>query len=206
MASKVKVKICGLTHQSELMIVNKLLPDYVGFVFADSSRRVTVAEASQLSRTLDPRIKKVGVFVNAPPEFVRVAAAECNLDILQFHGDEPNDYWREFKQPVWKALSMRGQDDLALVSSFVGIEAILLDSPTGGSGKSFDWSLVQNLNTKRPLILAGGLRPENVGEGIKLVKPWAVDVSSGVETNGKKDFDKIKQFIENVRGLCDDSD
>ncbi len=198
---EIKVKICGLTRKKDIDLVNKLLPDYVGFVFAESRRKVRLEEAKKMALDLNPAIKKVGVFADAPREFVSTAASECSLDILQFHGAEANGYWQGFAQPVWKALSVNNRNDLAHAGLFSGIDGLLLDSSGGGSGKAFDWNLARGLNVPYPLILAGGLNPENVARAIGIVRPHAVDVSSGVETGGVKDFLKIKQFIENVRGL-----
>lgn len=198
--SRVKVKICGLSRKQDVDFVNQLLPDYAGFVFAESRRRVSVAEAERMAQDLAPAMKKVGVFVNAPPSFVQDAAVRCNLDILQFHGRETSAYWQSFSKPIWKALRIRDQSALIQASDFNGIEALLLDSERGGSGRTFDWRLVKGLELPYPLILAGGLNPDNVLQAIAAVRPFAVDVSSGVETDGIKDFHKIQLFIEKVRG------
>ena len=202
----VRVKVCGLTRKTDIDFVNELKPDYVGFVFAPSKRQVKPKQARQMILDLEPSIKKVGIFVDAPKEFVKDVSEECSLDILQFHGNETNEYWQGLAKPVWKALRIRSKEDLALVNSFKNIDAILLDSPTAGSGKTFDWSVGSGLKSFHPLVLAGGLNAENVTEAIAIFKPFAVDVSSGVETDGLKDYIKIKQFIENVRRFCEYDD
>lgn len=199
MDSRVKVKICGLVRKQDIDFVNKTAPDYAGFVFAESRRQVKPDEVKRMVCDLAPGIQTVGVFVNAPRELVVETVRECRLDIIQLHGSELNAYWEGFTAPVWKALPIRSRQDLEQVKGLRNIAGLLLDSSSGGSGTAFDWSLVQDLHFPFPVILAGGLNPGNVVRAIKQVKPFAVDVSSGVETDGVKDFLKIKQFIEKVR-------
>jgi len=207
-----KIKICGITRFEDVDCVNKFLPDYVGFVFAPSKRQVHLSQAKKLIEALDKSIKTVGVFVNEDCAKVKYIAKTLKLDILQFHANEDERYIKDFKQlNVWKSISigvakktniMENQKKIDTVSGYP-ISAILVDSSikgiSGGSGKSFDWSFFKNLNVNKPIVLAGGLILENITQAIKMVNPYCVDVSSGVETNGIKDYEKIKKFINKVR-------
>ena len=206
-----QIKICGLKRIEDVDYVNELLPDYIGFVFAKSRRQVDLKLAKTLSERLNPKIKKVGVFVNEDIDNVKAATNGASLDILQFHGDEDGKYLSNFKDfIVWKSKSI----DISLEkisNEFIAdlneynIDAVVLDSSVrgkvGGTGKSFNWELAAEINLTSKLILAGGLSIDNVCEAINIVKPYAVDISSGVETNGVKDFNKIKKFIEKVRNI-----
>ena len=204
-----KIKICGLKRQGDIEYVNELLPDYIGFVFARSSRQVDSNLAKQLGKGLDRRIKKVGVFVNENIELVKKIAQDAELDVLQFHGDEDQVYLSNFKDfIIWKSKSIEisiktaDQDIMEKINGYP-IDGVVLDSSikgsTGGIGQSFNWNLLQSLNIEKKLILAGGLSVDNVRKAIDIAKPYAVDISSGVETEGVKDFNKIKKFIEKVR-------
>ena len=209
-----KIKICGVTRFEDIDYVNKLLPDYVGFVFAPSKRQVHLSQAKKLIEALDKSIKTVGVFVNEDCAKVKYIAKTLKLDILQFHANEDEIYIKNFKQlNVWKSISisvtkrtniMENQKKIDTVSVYP-ISAILVDSCikgiNGGSGKSFDWSIFKNLNINKPIVLAGGLSLENITQAIMMVNPYCVDVSSGVETNGFKDYEKMKKFINKVRLL-----
>lgn len=197
----VKVKICGLRRMEDIEYVNRILPDYVGFVFASSKRRVDVNYAKQLIKGLDKNIKTVGVFVNEAVDVVKRSAETLNLDVLQFHGQETPEYIENFKGfTVWKGVGINGTKDLYRLNSY-DVDALLLDNGPGGTGKSFNWDILSGLKLEKPIILAGGLNPSNVMMALNKVKPYAVDVSSGVETDGFKDFSKIKEFIGKVRGL-----
>lgn len=197
------VKICGLKHNSDIEHVNTLLPDFVGFIFAKNSKRyVTPKEAAELKERLDKRIKAVGVFVDAELEFVAEIVSQGIIDIIQLHGKEDNSYIRSLREdmgilkPIIKAVSVSSIEDL---SSAMESEAdmILFDNGPGGTGKSFSWAQVAGFN--RPFILAGGLSADNVATAIKACKPFAVDTSTGVETEGRKDFNKIQEFITTAR-------
>ncbi|PAB59497.1 phosphoribosylanthranilate isomerase [Anaeromicrobium sediminis] len=198
-----KVKICGLKNEEDIIYANKLKPDYVGFVFVNSTRQVNKYRSKELIDGLDESIKKVGVFLNTPSNEVNEIAKYCNLDILQFHGDESSDYCDSFHYEVWKSFRVKDINSLNEVDKYQ-VKGILLDTFTkgqyGGSGKTFDWNLATNMRKSQFVILAGGLTTENVKKAIERVKPMVVDVSSGVEVNGVKDFEKMKKFIENVRG------
>jgi phosphoribosylanthranilate isomerase len=200
-----KVKICGLTREVDIEYVNELKPDYIGFVFAKSKRKISDEDALSLREKLDKNIKVVGVFVNESIEAVREIAEKVKLDVLQFHGEEGMDYISNFKDfEVWKAISVNCEEDFAKLDEFKKIR-ILLDSKVegmlGGTGQTFDWNLLKKYDFNNNIILAGGLNSENVELSTKFVQSYAVDVSSGVETDGVKDYNKIKKFIEKVRGL-----
>ncbi|WP_026881625.1 phosphoribosylanthranilate isomerase [Clostridium akagii] len=205
----VKIKICGLKRHEDIQYVNELLPDYIGFVFAKSKRQVDLAKAKILGSQLDKGIKKVGVFVNEDVKQVKKIAKEAYLDVLQFHGDEDESYLAQFNDfTIWKCksidISLKNIDEHVMDEiNIYPIEGIVLDSSrkgaSGGLGQSFNWNLLQRLNIEKKLILAGGLSSENVCEAIEIANPYAVDISSGVETDGVKDFNKIKKFIEKVR-------
>lgn len=199
-----KVKICGLTREVDIEYVNTLMPDYVGFVFASSKRQLSVVDASKLAKLLKPGIKKVGVFVDEEMAVVTETARICGLDVLQLHGSETPDYCRRLEgYEIWKAFRVAGEESIREIGEY-NVDGVLLDSFSssqhGGTGMTFDWNLAAAVAKERFTILAGGLGPENVKAAIDIVKPAVVDVSSGVETGGVKDYLKIKKFIENVRG------
>ncbi|HAA80684.1 MAG TPA: N-(5'-phosphoribosyl)anthranilate isomerase [Thermoanaerobacter sp.] len=201
----VKVKICGLRRKEDIEYANELKPDYVGFVFAKSKRQIEVEQALDLISLLDKEIKTVGVFVNEPVENALKIAQTLNLDVLQFHGDETQDYIDNFKNfTVWKAIRIKDKEDLEKTKQFK-VNSFVFDTLTkneyGGTGKTFNWKVLKGMELNVPIILAGGLNENNVEEAIRIVNPYAVDVSSGVETEGYKDFKKMKSFIEKVRGI-----
>lgn len=197
-----KVKICGITSDNDIDIVNALLPDYVGFIFCESKRQVPLSMAKALSYTLNSKIKKVGVFVNEKRDTIKKIVKECGLDIIQLHGDEkPMDCFFDGCS-VWKAIRIKDAIDLDKMR-FYTVDRFLLDTYTkdvyGGSGRTFDLSLIRLLKNKNEIMLSGGLTIRNVEAAVKTVNPYAVDVSSGVEIDGKKDFYLVKKFIEKVR-------
>lgn len=195
-----KVKICGLSRDIDIDYVNNLKPEYIGFVFAKSKRQVSLEQAKILAAKLSGSIKTVGVFVNENKEKVQLIAESLKLDVLQFHGDESVDYIKYFSNyECWKSIRVSGSDDLKKIQQYDRSTTILLDGKIPGSGIAFDWNIIKDLTLKRKLILAGGLSPDNISEAIMSVKPYAVDVSSGVETNGMKDIVKIEDFIRKVR-------
>lgn len=199
-----RVKICGLTREVDIEYANMLMPDYVGFVFASSKRKLSVAEAADLAKRLKPGIKKVGVFVDEEMAVVRETARICGLDVLQLHGGETPDYCRSLEgYEIWKAFRVADEKSIEDIGKY-DVDGVLLDSFSrdqhGGTGMTFDWNLAAAVAKERFTILAGGLGPENVKAAIEMVRPAVVDVSSGVETDGVKDYIKIKKFIENVRG------
>ncbi|KPU43597.1 N-(5'-phosphoribosyl)anthranilate isomerase [Oxobacter pfennigii] len=197
----VKVKICGLKRSEDIKYVNALKPDYAGFVFAKSKRQVTLSEAGELIANLNKGIKKVGVFVDEDIEKVKDASFALKLDIIQLHGNEPNEYIKKLNgYEVWKAVSIKSHEGIKRLKQY-NADAILLDQGGGGTGISFDWDIIKGISVNTPIILAGGLNSQNVEDAIKTVKPYAVDVSSGVETDGFKDCSKIYDFIKKARSL-----
>lgn len=199
---KTKIKICGLQSAEDIEMVNELMPEYAGFVFCESRRKVSKEKAEELIKSLDSKIKKVGVFLDQELEEVHNIAQDCSLDILQFHGSESQQYCNSFIQEIWKSFLVEDESSLEMLENY-STEGYLLDSfvkrVAGGSGKKFNWEILENKEIPRTFILAGGLNSENVQEGIRRTKPDIVDVSSGVETNGCKDYQKIKEFIRKVR-------
>jgi len=200
-----RIKICGLTRPEDISLISELGIDMAGFIFVPASPRYLIPEQAELLvRELPPQVKRVGVFVDEEPMAVRKTAKQLKLDILQFHGDEAPDYCRQFKIPFFKAFRVRGSLDLNSLRTYRA-KAILLDSfssgARGGTGKTFDWKLARAAMGKGiPIILAGGLTPENAAKAVRTVKPWGLDVSSGVESApGIKDHEKVRNFVKVVR-------
>lgn len=196
-----KIKFCGMMRPEDIAAANAVHPDYIGFVFAPKSRRaVTPRQAEALKSLLAPDIQAVGVFVNAPVEQVAALLAAGIIDIAQLHGQEDANYldrlYAQTGKPVIKAFRVDSAADLQRAAAYPA-DGLLLDSGAGGTGTVFDWSLLQNF--KKPYFLAGGLAPENVRDAIEKLHPYAVDVSSGIETNGRKDAQKMAAFAAAVR-------
>ncbi len=188
------VKICGITTSETAEAAAAAGADFIGFVFAASRRKITPESAKMIARSLSSSVKTVGVFVNETVEQMVNIAEYVGLDYLQLHGDEGEAVSKQLPRPVIKAFSVKDKSIKNIMN--YPCDYYLIDSPGGGTGKSFDWKLLDKFNLDASkLILAGGLNPENVQEAIRVVKPAGVDVSSGVETNGAKDIKKIKQFI-----------
>lgn len=199
-----KIKICGITRKEDIEYLNELMPDYAGFVFAKSKRKVTFEKALELIRLLDKNITPVGVFQNENVEVVVQFAKNLNLKIIQLHGDEDDAYIKKISGfKVWKACSVDVENGKINGNINCSSEGILMDSmkgnSAGGTGMCFNWDVIKSLDIDKKLILAGGLNPENIRDAIDIVKPYAVDVSSGVEENGFKDYEKIKKIIYKVR-------
>ena len=200
-----KIKICGLTREIDISYVNELEPEYVGFVFAKSKRELSWEMAEKLIKNLNRKIKTVGVFANEDVDKVKFIAEKLELDILQLHGNEDRDYIDKLSSfNIWKAISVKNIKDLDILKIYEK-ETVLLDSKLetmqGGTGIAFDWNMIKGLSVTRQLVLAGGLNESNVKEAIEVVKPYVVDVSSGVESLGFKNFSKIEQFIRKVRQI-----
>ncbi len=196
-----KVKICGLKSMEDISYANRLRPDYIGFVFLEGrARYVSPDLAANLRNSLDPSIPAVGVFVNEPVKQPASLFQKGIIQMVQLHGNEDAAYVKALKElcgcPVIKAFIIRSKEDVEKALSFP-CDYLLLDNGLG-TGKSFDWSLIQNI--QKPFFLAGGLTPENAADAAALVHPFALDVSSGVETDGRKDYQKIKAFISNTKG------
>lgn len=209
------IKICGIKSEEIALAAAEAGADFIGLVFASSPRQVTPAQAEKIVSALKKSrtsVKTVGVFVNTPAPTVRKIADTCRLDWVQLSGDEPWEYCLDLDRPVIKVIRVDRDDQprpvgkhLASGSKIMGEQKhmFLLDSSDsekyGGTGRTFDWNLAKLVAEKFLVIIAGGLNPENVGRVIKLIKPWGVDVSTGVETKGAKDIKKIINFIEVVR-------
>ncbi|MFH1138420.1 MAG: phosphoribosylanthranilate isomerase [Pseudomonadota bacterium] len=194
-----RVKICGLTNREDALAAAAFGADALGAVFAPGPRRVEPGQAREIFADLPPLVLKVGVFVNEQIETIREIKACCGLDAIQLSGDEGEDYVEALGGRVFKAFKMRPDFPAPPVASFARA-AWLLDAyapgRAGGTGLAFDWRLAVGPARQRPIILAGGLNPDNVREAVKTVRPYAVDVSSGVESKpGRKDHDKIERFI-----------
>ncbi len=202
----IQIKICGITTKAEIDAVNRCRPDYIGFVFAESRRRVIYEQARDLKRQLDSGIHTVGVFVNEPVDSIRNLVHEGIIDLIQLHGEEDEAYIHSLKHevvcPVIKAVRVRNTEQI-INASRLPCDILLLDSFHkdfyGGSGKSFDHRLIPPLT--KPFFLAGGLHAGNIGPCIVQWDPFGVDISSGVETDGKKDEVKIRQIIDIVNKL-----
>ena len=205
--TRTRIKICGITREQDLAAAVAAGADALGFVFYEPSPRyVTPGRAAQLMAQVPPFVTKVGLFVNAEARVVRETLERTPLDLLQFHGDEDAAYCSQFGRSWIKAARVKpGVDLLEYASLFArapGASGLLLDAYVegyGGGGKTFDWKLIPH-NLPLPVILSGGLHPDNVAEAVRAVRPWAVDVSSGVEAaRGIKDAQKIIEFIAGVR-------
>ena len=197
-----KIKFCGLTRTEDIAAANALKPEYIGFVFAPKSKRyVSPQQAALLRARLDPAIKAVGVFVNEPPEAVARLLNEKLIDIAQLHGQEDAAYLARLRsltaKPLWQAFRAENAAGLAAAARSTA-DMVLLDSGAGGTGTVFNWKLLQGF--PRPYILAGGLDADNAADAVTRLHPYAVDVSSGIETAGKKDPAKMAAFAAAVRG------
>lgn len=214
---KMKIKLCGLSRPQDIEAANTLMPDYVGFVFARKSRRYISPEtAAALRNLLHPGIQAVGVFTDEKPELVAALVRDHIIDVIQLHGHEDRDYISYLRTltsaPIIQAVCIRDESDLERAQES-SADLILLDSAAGGSGVSFDWSILSRVT--RPYFLAGGLTAENVRDALSAAlpyaltaaapcaptaaAPYAVDVSSGIETDGWKDKIKMEQFVRAVR-------
>ncbi len=201
----VRVKICGITRLQDALFAVNAGADALGFVFYEKSpRHVSAAQAAALGATLPPFVTSVGLFVDAPAEFVDGVLALAPLDLLQFHGDESPEYCASFGKPYIKAVRVTRETDLLkCAADFATARGLLLDAYVpgvpGGTGESFDWNLIPP-QLPKAVILSGGLSPANVAEAVRQVRPWAVDVSSGVEASkGIKDTGLIAQFITKAK-------
>ena len=195
-----KIKLCGLKTIADIDAANEIKPEYIGFVFARSSRRyVTPGHAHTLKARLDPAIQAVGVFVNEDPDLVADLLNQDIIDIAQLHGTEDEEYIRHLRsmtdRPLIRAFKIRSPEDVSAAERS-SADLVLLDAGAG-TGTVFDWTLLHGFT--RPYLLAGGLCPENAAEAVKTLHPWGVDVSSGIETGGSKDHKKMAAFAAAVR-------
>lgn len=195
-----KIKLCGLRRPCDIEYANELMPDFIGFVFAKKSKRyITPQDAASYRRQLKEGIVPVGVFVNEDIENISDLLEKGVIEAVQLHGNEDEDYINALRKQtdcaIIKAFQIKDTKDIAAANAS-SAEYVLLDSG-GGSGETFDWSLIQEM--KRPYFLAGGLTPDNVGAAIKKLHPFAADASSSLETEGFKDKEKMRAFVEAVR-------
>lgn len=195
------VKFCGIRRLEDVRAVNKTLPDMAGFILVKGRKRyISPEKVCELRQKLDPSVKVVGVFVDEDIEEVKRLLADGIIDIAQLHGNESDEYIRELKAStdayVIKAVGIRNADDVRNAEASPA-DLVIVDSPGGGTGNTFDWDLLQKI--ERPYILAGGISIENIEEAAAKLNPYGVDVSSGIETNGFKDEDKMKAFMALIK-------
>lgn len=210
----VKIKICGIRRIEDVYYVNQYLPDYIGFVFADTRRKVSLETATMLAKELDPRIKRVGVYVRQEIGLLTESLVSGTVDYLQLHGDEDAAYEEALLESLLqqgiddpqerciKAFRIRGAEDFKKIGE-TKCRWLLLDTYSqtlpGGTGEHFNWDLIQGID--REFFLAGGISVDNIERAVGEVKPYAVDVSSSLETDGVKDKEKIRVFMEKVRAM-----
>lgn len=201
-----KVKICGIRRAEDIEIVNKYLPDFIGFIFVPASKRyVEPSVVAEFKKNLDPRIKTVGVFVNESIEKIREIKKVCSLDVIQLHGEETPQFCEELGGRIWKAIRVKDEDCVEILDTYAEYTELLLldtyiDGTHGGTGQAFDWDLIEFFSADYNIGLAGGITRENVLKAKKKVEPELIDVASGSETNGIKDEEKIKDIIQIIRG------
>ncbi|EQC70261.1 MULTISPECIES: phosphoribosylanthranilate isomerase [Streptococcus] len=190
-----KVKICGLTTKEAVEAAVNSGADYIGFVFAKSKRQVGIKQASHLAQFIPKTVQKVGVFVSPTLMELQEAIVKVPLDLVQIHGEFSDEDFEKLDVPSIRAIPVeKTLEEIETKADF-----LLFDAPLAGSGKTFDWELLKDENIEKPYFLAGGLTVDNVKQAITFFRPYAVDVSSGVETDGKKDLLKIMRFIESVK-------
>lgn len=198
----VRVKICGIVDIDTALGAVEAGADALGFVFAPGRRTISPERAREIIERLPPLVSRVGVFVNSPAGEVEAVASYAGLDTVQLHGDETPEYCKGLGFKVIKSFAVGCAADLEMAGAY-RVDGYLLDTSVpgqrGGTGRTFDWRLAAGFK-EGPLILAGGLSPDNIKEAVELVKPFAVDVSSGVESGGRKDIFKIREFIRRVKG------
>ncbi|HEY3246702.1 MAG TPA: phosphoribosylanthranilate isomerase [bacterium] len=200
----VRIKICGILDVENALAAADAGADAIGLVFAPSRRRVTGEQAQAIVNALPPFVTKVGLFVDADLRTIHEVADVCALDVIQLHGNESPEFCAGLHRPVIKAIRVKDASSLTAMDAY-RVAAFLLDGfhpeIAGGTGLTFDWNLAAELDGSYRVILSGGLTPDNVGDAIRTVHPYGVDVSSGVETDGRKDPVKIREFINRAKGL-----
>lgn len=202
-----KIKMCGLRRPEDIIYANECIPDYIGFVFAESKRKVSAQKAQELGKQLDPSIKTVGVFVNEAAENLISTVWQSDIDIIQLHGDEDKEYIekvkRQTEKEVWKAVRVRTAEDIKKAMELPA-DKLLLDSFSkdsyGGTGKVMDFDVLKQAVIQKPYFIAGGLTIDNLPAILADTEPYGIDISSGIETGGVKDRDKMKRVIQCVRG------
>ena len=204
---KTQVKICGITNAADGLAAAEAGADLIGLMFCEESPRlVTLEQAAEISRALPRFLIRVGVFVNPPADLVMQAISDCQLTLLQFHGEEPSEFCTRFGLMSLKAIRVRDESSLQLLANYQ-TDGYLLDAYSrngrGGTGETFNWELaVKAQQYGKPVFLAGGLTPENVAAAVRTVHPFGVDVSSGVESApGKKDHAKLRAFVAAAKSV-----
>ena len=190
-----KVKICGLSTKGAVEAAVSAGADYIGFVFAPSKRQVTLAQAAELAKLIPSHIQKVGVFVSPSREELLEAIEKIGLDLVQIHGQVTDDLFVKLPCASIQAMQVDGNGHVPNSQA----DYLLFDAPVAGSGQTFDWGQLDTTELSQSFFIAGGLNEANVEEAIQHFTPYAVDVSSGVESNGQKDHEKIRRFIERVK-------
>lgn len=197
-----EIKICGITKTEEILFINEMPVSYIGFVFAQSKRRVTPDQAVKLSEGLRGDIKRVGVFTDTPLSEIALIVKHCSLDVIQLHSECLDKDISSLSCPVWKGISMQSPDCIEKLNEYPSAKAFVLDAympdKSGGTGRTFHWEWAEGLSRDNTIVLAGGLNAENVGRAVGIVKPHIVDVSSGVEGLDGKDKTKVLEFIKAV--------
>ena len=190
-----KVKICGLSTKGAVETAVSAGADYIGFVFAPSKRQVTLEQAAELAKIIPTNVKKVGVFVSPSRSELLEVIEKVGLDLVQVHGRVADDLFDDLPCASIQAVQVDGNGHVPNSQA----DYLLFDAPVAGSGQTFDWGLLDTKDLSQPFFIAGGLNEDNVEEAIQHFTPFAVDVSSGVESNGQKDHEKIRRFIERVK-------
>ena len=190
-----KVKICGLSTKEAVETAVSAGADYIGFVFAPSKRQVTLEQAAELAEIIPTYVKKVGVFVSPSREELLEAIEKVGLDLVQVHGQVADDLFEDLPCASIQAVQVDGDGHVPNSQA----DYLLFDAPVAGSGQTFDWGQLDTTELAQPFFIAGGLNEDNVEEAIQHFTPFAVDVSSGVESNGQKDQEKIRRFIERAK-------
>lgn len=205
---ELKIKLCGIRRLEDADYLNKFPPDYAGFVFAPYPRRITIAQAKEIGKRLDKKIKKVGVFVDHPLE--EMAEFSQIIDVYQLHGDESGEYIERLRKlipaekEIWKAVRVRASEDIERAEE-LNADKLILDAYSkdkhGGTGKAFDWDIINKIKITKPYFAAGGINADNIEEAARKLNPYGIDLSGGIETDGVKDREKIKTITELVNKL-----
>ena len=199
-----EIKICGLKRVEDALMVNELESiKYVGFVFANTPRKITIEKALEIKKNLRPDIKTVGVFAGQPMEEIIEIMEKADLDVCQLHSGETNGDCGLINKTVWKSISVKDKESAEIAESYTNADGFVLDTVKknqwGGTGETFDWSAVEDFSKNHFTILAGGINSANVNDAIEKVSPNIIDLSSSVEVDGFKNYDKIKEFVESLK-------
>ena len=199
-----EIKICGLKRVEDALMVNEFENiKYVGFVFANTPRKITIEKALEIKKNLRPDIKTVGVFAGQPMEEIIEIMEKADLDVCQLHSGETNEDCGFINKTVWKSISVKDKESAEIAESYTNADGFVLDTfkknQWGGTGETFDWSAVEDFSKNHFTILAGGINSANVNDAIAKVSPNIIDLSSSVEVDGFKNYDKIKEFMESLK-------